>query len=160
MGAGKSYIARHLGAALQCDTADLDTLIETAAGQSIARIFEEQGEVYFRELEQKTLHQTLEIAPKVIALGGGTPVYHNNMDWIKEHGKSIFLDPPITVLLQRLEQERAQRPLLANLDANEFKASVINRLEQRRLFYEQADCHIRATNQESIVKACLDFLQA
>lgn len=160
MGAGKSYIARYLGTALKCAVVDLDARIETAAGQSIPSIFEAQGEAYFRKLEQDTLYQTLELAPSVIALGGGTPVYYNNMNWIKEHGKSIFLDPPITVLLQRLEQERAQRPLLANLNADEFKASVVNRLEQRRLVYEQADCHIQATSKERIVADCLAFLQA
>ena len=160
MGAGKSYIARHLGAVLQCSVMDLDAHIETIAGQSIASIFEEQGEAYFRKLEQEALHQTLELSPSVIALGGGTPVYYNNMNWIKEYGKSIFLDPPVELLLQRLQQERTQRPLLASLDNNEFRASVINRLEQRRLVYEQADCHIQATSQESIIKDCLTFLQA
>lgn len=158
MGAGKSYIAKRLAHHLPSPVIDLDVLIEQEAQKSIREIFEEEGEIYFRELEQQLLYRTLEQAPAIIALGGGTPVYKDNMDWIKQNGTSIFLDPPTSVLLGRLEKERAQRPLLAHLSAEEFQESIHTKLAMRRPVYEQADLCIKASAAEIVIGACLAFL--
>ncbi len=158
MGAGKSYIAQQLGHYTNRRVVDLDALIEAEAGKSIRRIFEEEGEAYFRTLETKLLYTTLRNAPQIVALGGGTPIYHNNMDWIKANGDSIFLDPPEAVLLERLAREQAKRPLIAELAPEKWQYQILKRLEARRPIYEQADLSIKAQSAALIVAACLTFL--
>lgn len=159
MGAGKSHVCQLLGKEHQLPVVDLDQLIEKQEGQSIAAIFEQKGEAYFREVEQKALHSTLELPPSLVALGGGTPIYNNNMDWIKAHGKSVFLDPPLSTLLKRLEGERAHRPLLANLSTQELEKSVQTRLEARRPIYEKADLCIHSNSTFLTLKFCSDYLK-
>ncbi|MGH1336933.1 MAG: shikimate kinase [Aureispira sp.] len=158
MGAGKSYITKRLATHLDLPTLDLDALIEEHAGKTIRQIFEEEGEAAFRALEQELLYQTLEQTPTLIALGGGTPIHQNNMDWIKEHGQSIFLDPPIATLVQRLDKERAKRPLLAALSSEELEERIARRLEERRSIYERADLCLVLEQEEDIIRTCLNFL--
>lgn len=160
MGAGKSYIARHLAHYVQLPVIDLDALIEEKVGKSIGCIFEEEGEAAFRALEKELLHFTLKKRPCLVALGGGTPVYQDNMDWIKKNGSSIFLDPPISILLQRLKEDRVQRPLLASLSEDKLEEVVLSKLAIRRPIYERADLCIQAVAEELIIAACLDLLQS
>ena len=159
MGAGKSYVTKRLAPHLNAPTLDLDALIEAEAGKSIRQIFEEDGEVAFRTLEQELLYQTIERPPTLVALGGGTPIYQENMDWIKQHGTSIFLDPSITTLLQRLEKERAQRPLLDAVSEEQFRERVLQRLSARRPIYERADLCLSVEEEPIIIQTCLDFLK-
>lgn len=159
MGAGKSHISQLLGQEHQLPVVDLDQMIEEQEGQTIATIFEEKGEAYFRAIEQQALYSTLELPPSLIALGGGTPIYQNNMDWIKEHGKSIFLDPPLYTLLKRLEQEQAHRPLIAQLTIQELEKSVQERLKARRPIYERADLCIHSGSTALTLKFCSDYLK-
>jgi shikimate kinase len=158
MGAGKSYMAKRLSQHTQLPMLDLDRLIEVEAGKSIPQIFNEEGEAHFRVLEAQLLRSSSGGSPKIIALGGGTPVHHQNMAWIKENGHSIFLDPPTTILLERLQKGAAQRPLVAQLSPEVFEDQIVERLEKRRPFYEQADYHIGQHAEASVLAACIRCL--
>jgi len=163
MGAGKSYIGRKLALVLDRPFADLDVWIETTTGKTIKTIFKEEGEDSFRNLEAIHLRKSKNHKHLVLATGGGTPCFHNNMEWMLSQGRVVFLDPPIGTLLSRLEGERAHRPLLAqNEDATEensradlhrppslaFAESVSRRLAERRPIYENAHLIVDGDNDE------------
>lgn len=145
MGSGKSYAGRALAQQLGWQFYDLDTLIEVAAAQSITSIFEQEGAAYFRTLEAECLRNLYPSTAAVIALGGGTPCFHENMAWIKAQKQvsSIFLDPPIATLIQRLKAETTQRPLLQGKSLAALQTYIQQTLAERRPFYEQADYQVQ-----------------
>ncbi|MEL7160847.1 MAG: shikimate kinase [Bacteroidota bacterium] len=159
MGAGKSHDGRRLAEALNRPFIDLDDRIEAAARQSISSIFAEHGADFFRQLEAATLRSLATENPAVVATGGGAPCFHDNMAWMNAHGTTIFLDPPETTLVARLEKGRAHRPLLQDADAlPEFIAS---KLASRRADYELAQIHFAPTDEtEDAVRFILQQLQA
>lgn len=147
MGAGKSFTARKLGEYLQLPVYDLDDLLEQRARQSITDIFTNKGEAYFRALEASVLRETSSLAPSVIACGGGTPCFHENMPWMNRAGITIYLDVPENILATRLEKEAAHRPILqSGADIGDI---VHNKLTERRVFYEQAQVHVRPDDHQT-----------
>lgn len=150
MGSGKSHVGQALSKDLNVPFIDLDTLIETEAKCSINEIFATQGEAYFRRLEAAGLRK-LKNAKSVIALGGGTPCFLENIAWIRKHGDSFFLDPTIAILVGRLLKETEKRPLLKGKRKEELYTFVQYKLEERRPFYEQADHSIKETNLQQII---------
>jgi len=86
MGSGKSFLGRRLANALQLPFLDLDDYLEEWSGRSIPRIFEESGEEAFRKLESEALRDTARLPSAVIACGGGTPCFGDNMAWMNAHG--------------------------------------------------------------------------
>ncbi|MEM9258298.1 MAG: shikimate kinase [Bacteroidota bacterium] len=153
MGAGKSYTGRRLASLLDVAFIDLDERIEVTAGTTINTIFADQGEQVFRQLEADTLRSLQTEIPGVVATGGGAPCYHDNMDWMNANGTTVFLDPPLSILVQRLEAGRSHRPLLHTAD--ELAAFVQNKLESRRSDYEKAKIHLRPTDPEADVARLL-----
>lgn len=139
MGSGKTYTGKRLAEALGYDFYDLDTLIEEQEGCKIAAIFEEKGEARFREIEQQTLHRTADEVNVVISCGGGTPCFFDNMEWMNARGVTIWLNPPVELVLRRLQRKPHKRPLLAGLETDEQWHEFIERkLEERRPFYSLA----------------------
>ncbi len=123
MGSGKTTFGRELSAALQLDFVDLDAAIENTTNQKIATIFEENGENFFREIEKNTLQKCNENT--VIATGGGTACFFDNMQWMKENGLVIYLNNSTEVLLERLNKtDLAERPLLKNLSKESLQLFV------------------------------------
>lgn len=141
MGSGKSYTGKHLADYLGRPFLDLDDAIEAEAGMPITALFAEKGEAYFRELEAKALRATQALQDYVIACGGGTPCFHQNMDWINAHGLSIFLDINEATIIRRLEKAAAQRPILHGVQS--ITDTVRSKMAERRPFYEQAHIHFR-----------------
>ncbi len=142
MGSGKSYWAKKIAKWNKCVGYDLDELIEMNEEKSIPEIFSEDGEDTFRKTEAKILRWFKEKKKFVIATGGGTPCFHDNMHWMKKEGVVIWLDESIEVLVSRLTAEKAQRPLIANLDENEIAKFVQEKLIERNPFYQQANYRI------------------
>lgn len=139
MGSGKTYTGKRLAEALGYDFHDLDALMEELEGGSVARVFEEKGETYFRELERQTLHATSKWVRAVISCGGGTPCFFDNMEWMNARGVTIWLNPPVELVLRRLQRKPHKRPLLAGLETDEQWHEFIERkLEERRPFYSLA----------------------
>ena len=154
MGAGKTYWAQKMAKWNKCVGYDLDALIEMNEEKTIAEIFEEEGEEYFRKVEAKILRWFKEKKKFIIATGGGTPCFQENMSWMKKEGLVIWLDPSLEVLVNRLSLEKQQRPLIASLNDNEIAAFIENKLVERHSYYAQAHYRINvdSMNEASMKK--------
>ncbi len=143
MGVGKSYIGRKLAKELKIDFFDLDNYIELNEKQSITNILNEKGEIYFRNIEKKSLNLLLKKKGKyLISTGGGTPCYSNNIELIKKNGglKSFYLKSSNTHLTNRLFYEKENRPLISSIDSKkELNSFISKHLFERNFFYNQAD---------------------
>ena len=147
-GSGKTKLGKELSIALQLPFVDLDLAIEGVAGKKITDIFKEPGEGYFRELESEELKKWCSsTSGLVMATGGGTPCFLDNMELINQSGKSIFLDVPASVIAKRITKAGlSKRPLLSALQANELKDQIEFLRSSRILFYKKA--HITITGEE------------
>ncbi|TAL46124.1 MAG: shikimate kinase [Chitinophagaceae bacterium] len=155
MGAGKTYWGKQLSHKLQIPFFDLDELIVASEGKEINEIFANEGEEYFRLLEKDTLHIITESHDSfVMATGGGTPCYFNNIEYMNRSGTSIWINIPMDTLFERLLKEKDSRPLLKNLNDNQLKGFIIKKFSDRKIFYQQADVIIDEDNKtiEKIVE--------
>lgn len=158
MGAGKSAVGRRLAASLNLPFTDADSEIEAAAGQSIAEIFAEHGEAYFRTGERKVIARLLENGPQVLATGGGAYMDPETRAAVKEHGISIWLKASLRVLMKRVGR-RDNRPLL-QVDNPE---TVMKKLmAERNPVYAEADITVESKEapHEVMVGSIIDALTA
>lgn len=131
MGSGKSTVGDLLARALGWPLIDLDTVIEAGQGLSIREIFENSGELFFRQVERAALTEASKAEPAVIALGGGTFAQPPNVDLIQESGGvTVWLDCPPQVLRARCEGME-NRPLFR--DEQSFAKLFADRLAYYRL---------------------------
>ncbi len=136
---GKSTIGKRMADALHYHFLDTDRMIVRGEGRSIADIFAQDGEDYFREAERRVLRTIRPGQNLVISTGGGMPCYHDNMVYINATGVSIFLDVPIPILLQRMLAHNAyDRPLYQPNDP-ELASALHHKYNVRLPFYQQAD---------------------
>ncbi len=142
MGSGKSHWCKKLSKKIKSGAYDLDFLIERLEEKTIAEIFAEDGEDYFRKKEAKTLRWFAEKKSFVLATGGGTPCFHDNMQWMNKHGATIWIDEPIEILEERLIKEKDHRPLIKSLTDDELHNFLSKKLAERRVFYSQATYHL------------------
>ncbi|MBI3193332.1 MAG: shikimate kinase [Ignavibacteriae bacterium] len=146
MGCGKSTLAHPVATVLGYDSIDLDGEIEQRAGITISQLFEEQGEASFRRIEQGLL-QELSFKPNiVIALGGGTVTFENNLEFIKSNGLLVYLKVAPDIILKRVHHKH-HRPLLndsngAQLSKDALMERIVSLLHQRERYYNQADVTI------------------
>ncbi len=121
MGCGKTTKGKRLAEKLNYKFIDLDEMMEEAEEAKLNIIFSSKGEEYFRKLEADTLRLTGIYHDTVVSCGGGTPCYHQNMEWIKSHGTSIYLQMPAEYLYGRLKTRKEKRPLIKNMRNAELK---------------------------------------
>jgi shikimate kinase len=158
MGSGKSTLGKKLATHFNAAFIDLDTEIEKQAGKSITSIFEMDGEAFFREKEKDTLRNLPDKEILFVATGGGTPCFHENMEWMKSNGVVIYLNLPTSILIGRLKENKAHRPLIKNLNGTELSEYVSQKLEERNPFYEKADILVNHNKSLPILKAELNLL--
>jgi shikimate kinase len=141
MGCGKSTIAKLLAKSMSISYLDLDEIIEKKENSTIKKIFTEKGEIYFRKLENEILSDLIQNQESfVLSLGGGTPCYSNNHEFLKFEGViSFYLAASIPTLYQRLLNNNAERPLIANKKPEEIKEYIAKNLFDRSFYYNQAD---------------------
>ncbi|SDB44657.1 shikimate kinase [Flavobacteriaceae bacterium MAR_2010_188] len=143
MGSGKSTVGSNLAEKLSYKFIDLDHFIENKEGKTIKQIFSDSGAIYFRKLETTVLKEVLDSTENIVlALGGGTPCYGNNLDIIKSSNSvtSIYLSGTIPYLSERLFRERHKRPLIAEINEKEALMEFIGKhLFERSQYYFQAD---------------------
>jgi shikimate kinase len=140
-GSGKTTLGKRLAKACGYAFADLDTLLTQRESLPITEIFARKGEAYFRQAESDALKHTLQLSRHVIATGGGTPCFFDNLTWMNEHGVTLFLDVPLAELLKRLtahSEAQQKRPLVANKSPEELAESLEAMRTQRLPFYEKA----------------------
>lgn len=138
MGSGKSTLGRLVSAATGVDFIDLDHYIENRFHRSVRDIFAERGEDGFRLIERSMLHEVASMEDVIVACGGGTPCFFDNMDHINSHGTSVWLEASLPVLHSRLMRGRHKRPLIAALDAEGLQRFIVDGLEKRRFYYSKA----------------------
>lgn len=135
-GAGKTYWGRRIADAYRLSFADLDEYISQQVGGSVPVLFAKEGEEGFRKKEQDYLLALAEMEkPHVVACGGGTPCFFNNMQVMKEHGVVVYLESDISGLVENLKYDHQVRPLLQNRDLGDALEKM---LAERRSWYEQA----------------------
>lgn len=138
MGSGKTYWGRKLAKHLGIEFIDLDFLIEEKEGKTISEIFEQDGELRFRDLETFYLNSLMTKKDVVIALGGGTPCFNDNITSINVSGNSYYLKVDLDVIVNRLAVEKSTRPLIKNKNKHELKAFFEKQLKEREPFYRHA----------------------
>ena len=147
MGSGKSHISKLLSQKINFKLIDLDQQIILKHQKKISEIFAERGEIFFRKEEKSILEEILKLDDNIVlSLGGGTPVYYNNMELINQKSKSIFLQASVGTLAERLLRQKAKRPLIARLSDEELPEFIAKHLFERNTFYSQANFTINTNN--------------
>ena len=129
LGAGKTTCGRLLAQALGRVFVDMDTVIEQQDGRPIPRIFAEQGEAFFRDLETAVAKQLAQQSDLVIATGGGVVLRQENMQALRQSGLVIFLNRPADAIFD--QGELGTRPL-----AQDGKAAFLKTFAARKTRYE------------------------
>lgn len=144
-GSGKSTLGRTVAKRLSFDFFDLDTLIVQQAGMSVPDIFARYGEAHFRETERAVLADTQSLHRAVIATGGGTPCFFDNMDWMNGHGTVVWLDISPAIIASRLTgnlNASRQRPLFAGKSKTEIIETLNEMYRKRKPFYQLAQIRV------------------
>ncbi len=138
MGTGKSTVGRKLASMLGKDFVDADHAIEDAAQLTVAEIFEQYGEEYFRDGERRVIARLMEEHNGVIATGGGAFVNDETRALILDKAIAVWIDCDIDILVERTSRKNT-RPLLRNGDPHD----ILTRLhKEREPFYSQAPIRV------------------
>ncbi|MGO8691663.1 MAG: shikimate kinase [Thermoguttaceae bacterium] len=135
---GKTTLARLLAARLGCPWIDADTEIEQKAGKSIARIFAEDGEPVFRDLEAEVVAQLCRRGPLVLAAGGGAPLRAETRQAMRAAGKVVWLTARAETILARMAADATTAARRPNLTAQDPLAEIIELLAQREPIYRES----------------------
>lgn len=146
MGCGKTTVGMRLAKILKYKFIDLDELIEERTGKKISEIFEEEGQQGFRQLETETLKYISSREKIVIATGGGTPCFNNNLTLMNESGITVYIRMAPGSLFHRLLPSKTKRPLIAGLTDLQLMEFIMNTLPERELFYSQAKFTVKGEN--------------
>jgi shikimate kinase len=142
MGSGKTTIGRELAARMDAPFFDLDELIEASEKLSIKDIFAQYGEPYFRKRERDLLRSTRSLDSAVIATGGGTFTFDDNIQFIQSEGMSVYLSAPYSLLRTRIDTKSGDRPLFRDdLSTHELFANRIR-------YYRMSDLTIEIREDE------------
>ena len=145
-GSGKSTMAKFLCSQISLSFYDLDLEIEKNEGKNIREIFKENGENYFREIETFTLKKIIKEKNNfILATGGGTPCFNDNMNLINKYGISIFLDTSLDILKERIARNN-KRPLFNSSD--NLKKDLSDLLKLRNPFFSLSNHTIKDNNRE------------
>lgn len=161
MGAGKSSQAKKLAARLNFESIDLDELIEKTNKQSTSEIFKISGEQHFRKIESETLKTLSEKQNAVIATGGGTPCFFDNMQWMNEKGITVYLKIHPGTVYHRIAPSKSKRPLIGHMNDADLMEYIMETMIERAPFYNQAKIQMSGLNlkTEDLVSALKPFLK-
>lgn len=138
MGAGKTTVGKVLEKLAGLSFIDLDHYIEGRFHKTVRQIFAEKGEEGFRDIERRMLHEVADFEDVLIATGGGTPCFFDNMEFMKATGMTIYLKVSVDELADRLELCKHTRPVLQGRSGNELKRFISESLQKRDGYYNQA----------------------
>ncbi|WP_159477783.1 shikimate kinase [Chryseobacterium sp. 18068] len=161
MGSGKSHISKILSDKINFKLIDLDKEISRRNKLTIPEIFEKKGEIYFRKLERETLEEILATQENIVlSLGGGTPVYYNNMEIINNNSASVFLRASISTLAERISKQKEKRPLIAKIADEDLPEFIAKHLFERNVYYSKAQLSINTDqkNPEDIIQEIIEKL--
>lgn len=138
MGTGKTHWGKIWAEKLHYLFVDLDDAIEAAEHSTVHDIFEDKGEAYFRRKEAETLRQLSQKENAIIACGGGTPCFFDNMEWMNAHGITVLLSSGAGYILENIKKQVGKRPLLNGMNDDEMFSFIESKLSERMDFYNKA----------------------
>lgn len=138
MGSGKTTIGKKIAHRLAYNFIDTDDYIEKVYAKSISTIFQEHGEIGFRQIETAIIQELNYTSNLVISTGGGLPCFNENMTFLNKKGSTIYLKTSVDILVSRLLKDRITRPLLENMSEQALQNFVEKKLAEREIFYAQA----------------------
>ena len=159
MGSGKTSLGKKLAKKLAANFMDLDTYIENKEGKSISQLFHEFGERKFRDIELQRLTEVLKIENVILATGGGTPCYFNNINLINSSGTAFYLFLKPEQLFKRLLINKTERPLIKDLNEAGLMAFIKKSLLTREPFYLKATYKVQANNSSMALNAIMEILK-
>ena len=139
MGAGKTTVARALGRRLGWRVEDVDERIEARERRSVAAIFAQQGDSYFRQQERQVLSELLPDRQVIVATGGGTFAEPDNRALMLADGAVVWLDVPLPRIMERVPAD-GRRPRAAD------RVQMEQLYTRRRLAYAEAHLRIDGTH--------------
>ena len=156
MGSGKSTIGYLLSKNLNLEFYDIDSIIEKQDGRKISEIFNTEGEVFFRKLEEKVSIKILKLKNKVISLGGGAFLNENIRKEVLSNNVSFWLNWKNNTLINRIKRNN-KRPIINNSNKNEIKKLISKRLK----IYSMADFKINCEKftKNEITRKILDIYE-
>ncbi|MFN8436758.1 MAG: shikimate kinase [Cytophagales bacterium] len=149
-GSGKSTLGKQLAQSLKMNFVDLDDYIVEKEKKSIENIFEESGEAHFRLLESEALKLNSK-DNYIISTGGGTPCFHDGIDYMLNHGTIIWINPDAETVTERLIKAKnsQNRPLVKSKSKEEVLTFIKEKLKERNQYYSKA--HIIITHNDITV---------
>ncbi|HLC83334.1 MAG TPA: shikimate kinase [Bacteroidia bacterium] len=143
MGSGKTSAGKTLATQLGYEFIDLDKFVEQEYKMTIPEIFSSKGEKEFRAMEHNALKKVIEKENTVVACGGGTPCYYNNMELMNNNGTTVYLKMSADSLVNRLMNAKDKRPLILNKDEKQLREFVNRQLEKREDTYHKAQYTVK-----------------
>ena len=153
MGAGKSAIGKILANKLDYNFIDVDKMIEMKTNKTIRKIFEDEGERYFRDLEEKITINILNNKKSIVSLGGGAIINKNIRNSIKINSYNIYLKVNVDLLAKRLENSKT-RPMI---NKKKLKIQLIDLIKEREKYYQTADLIIN--NEENLIETTQNIIK-
>jgi len=143
MGSGKTTVGKKLAKKLGFQFVDLDDMIERKYKIEVREFFQKYDEKSFRKVEHDTLSLTFQLSDAVIATGGGTPCFFDNMELINQNGISVYIQMSNLSLFHRLGNSKRPRPLVQNKSQEELQQFIKTHLEERLPSYLKAHLTIK-----------------
>ena len=138
MASGKTTLGGQLAELLGMHYIDMDEYVEQQTGKTIRQIFVTQGEEHFRKLENEILLELINKDGLVVATGGGSPCFYNNMEAMNAKGITVYIKVSVAELVNRLADSKIDRPLLWGKSVDELTAYINEMLRLRDPFYSTA----------------------
>ncbi|MFN0081747.1 MAG: shikimate kinase [Ferruginibacter sp.] len=138
MGSGKSFLGKLWADDNHLPFYDLDYLIEEEERMTIDKIFATYGEDYFREQEAAALRNTERFTNAIIACGGGTPCYFDNMHWMNKNAVTVFLNETEDKIYRNVHNDKKVRPLILGQNDKNLQSFITTKLKDRLPFYNQS----------------------
>lgn len=147
MGSGKTTLGKALSGILSHPFMDLDELITARERATVHEIFMKNGEVYFRNVEKEVLTEVIAMEQFILATGGGTPCFFDNMDLMNESGLTIYFRLSASTLYKRLKNISSSRPLISNYNSGELRLYINKKLSEREEWYLKSKLAISEAEQ-------------
>ena len=146
-GSGKSSLGKRLARRLRLRFVDTDKFVELSEGATVADIFHYGGEEYFRRTERNAVESLYsEGENMVVATGGGLPTWGDNMEWLNDHGLTIYLRRSPEQILSRMSAYgREKRPMFRGKSDEELLAFMRAQMTERENFYAKAHISVDCT---------------